>query len=125
MKSRTGTLRTAILIGLLCVFALGRVAYATQQCYRLTSGGCGESMEQVAETQHGATHMVVKVCAQEMEAPDDRGSGTPSTHPGDAFAPLLSLDFVKAPAFPVGPVLDITPPSVSVTLLTSFGRLLL
>lgn len=125
MRPRTVTLRTAILIGLLCVFALGRVAYAAQQCYRLTSGGCGESTEQIAGAHHGATHMVVKVCAQQMEAPDDRGSGTPSAHPGDAFAPLLSLDFVEAPAFPVCPVLDISPPSSSVTLLTSFGRLLL
>lgn len=123
MKRRTTTVKTAIIVGLLCVFALGRLAYAAQQCYRLTATGCGGSMEHVVATEHGESHQYNKVCAQTMAAPDDRGSGTSAAHPSYAIAPLLTLAFTVAPAFPIRPFRHVAVPSGGVKLLTSLPHL--
>ena len=122
MNRHGTTLRTAIIIGLLCLFAFGRVAYAAQQCYRLAGGGCG-GMELSAEARHEASHQPAKVCAEEMELPDGTGSSGSLTQPLFAAASAPALVVVPAPPFRSPPAVDLTPPPKHVTLLTSFGRL--
>lgn len=120
---RHSALRTAVLVGLLCLFALGRVAYAAHQCYRLTAGGCGGGVEQVVDAQHDGSQPHTKVCAQVMEAPDDRGSAGALAHAAFAIAPATTLAFVPAPEFTAPPAVHRAPPPTRVNLLTSFGRL--
>lgn len=115
-------LRAAIVVALLCLFALGRVAYASQQCYRLTGGGCGGGVERSVDASHQETQHA-KVCATQMEAPDDRGSATSLSPAAFAIAPSLALAFVPAPAFRAPPDLDGGPPPPRLTPLKTFGRL--
>jgi hypothetical protein len=123
MNQRAAALRTAIVIGLLCAFALGRVAYAAHQCYRLVGGGCGGGIERVIDVRHAESQQTGKVCAQEMEAPDDRGSSVSLTHAASAAAAAPALTFVPAPQFQPPRAVNLTPPPTRVSLLTSFGRL--
>lgn len=123
MNPRSAALKTALVAGLLCLFALGRVSYAAHQCYRLTGGGCGGGIETVVDGAHEESQPQAKVCAQEMEAPDDRGSASALSHAALAIAPPYSLAFVAAPPHRAPAVVHLGPPPPRVDLLTSFGRL--
>lgn len=116
---RHTALRAAIVVGLLCVFALGRVAYAAHQCYRLTAGGCG-GVELSVDAAHQASQHTA--CAQQMEAPDDRDPTTPLSQAAFAIAPTLALAFVPAPAYRTPPQ-DAGPPPILPAPLKVFGRL--
>jgi hypothetical protein len=123
MIPRSTAIKTALVVGLLCLFAFGRVSYAAHQCYRLTAGGCGGGVEQVVDGAHEQSPSQVKVCAQEMAAPDDRGTTTVLSTAALAIAPPLALAFVTAPPYEAPPAVDLGPPPARIDLLTRFGRL--
>ena len=81
------------------------------------------AIEQAADAKQEESHQHVKVCAQEMEAPDDRGSAGTLTHAPFAVAAPMALAFVPAPEFRPPAASHLVPPPTHVSLLASFGRL--
>lgn len=121
MSRRLSTLLRAILVGLVCLFALGRVAYASHHCYRILGGGCGGTAPMQASHKDGQS--TAKVCAMQALSPDETGTSNGSGQAAVAIAPPSALPYVAAPRFASPRPVRLGPPPAHLTVLTSFGRL--
>jgi hypothetical protein len=122
MNLSATTLTRALLVGLVCLFAMARVAYAAHQCYQLIGGGCGAGAAMV-EVVHDDGHTDVEVCDMQLVAPDESGSSGSLSPVAFAIAAPLSLGFVAAPDYAPPPRVRPGPSPARVAVLKRFGRL--
>lgn len=120
MVSRRHLLRTAILLGLVCLFAFARVAQAVHDCHRVARGCC-ETAVQEAMHHGGGDH--ASVCESHDASADDHGSSASLLNALHAAAVpavttvLVIPDWSPPPAVHVAPLVPLPPP------LLTFGRL--
>ena len=121
MRFGTRAIRRSLALGVLCVFAFARVAFASQACSFTTTGGCLPLVIGVAA--HGHEHGHGDVCVTQTITSQSTHVTTSSDHSLGAMAPAMAIaSIVPPPVETLRPVHGASARRATSPLL-AFGRL--
>ena len=91
IRFNSRAVRRSLVLGVLCLFAFARVAFASQACSFTATGGCLPLVIGVAAHGHGHDHGHSDVCAAQTITSQSTHVATSSDHSPGAMAPAMAI----------------------------------